>query len=131
LKRTNKRIIESVAILALNRVGNFVLDIIAIIGACVILGKMLKERGQRPLGFLVMFAALCVAGEFAGAYIAKRLGAKTSTEIQLAALFGAAWGAAIGLKIILMLPDLSQPATADIDRPDYAPNLPSSSAPSD
>jgi hypothetical protein len=78
-----------------------------------------------------MFAVLCVAGDVAGISIAKRLGARSTTELQLAGLFGAAWGAAIGMKIIFMLPDLSQSGTSDIDRPDYALNLPPSDQPDD
>jgi hypothetical protein len=107
------------------------LEIIAILGGAKILGDKARERGRQPLRYQVMFVLLCIVGQLGGGFAAWIIGANTVSQIYLGALFGAAWGAAIALKIVLMLPDIGRPTENHSHVPNYAPNLPPSDEPAD
>jgi hypothetical protein len=84
------------------------LKIIALLGACKILGDKVRERGRRALGFQVMLVVLCVVGDFVGVILSMWSGVRDVVQLTFWGLFGASWGAAIGFKIVLMLSDVNQ-----------------------
>lgn len=100
------------------------LEIIALLGACKILGDKVRERGRRALGFQVMLVVLCVVGDFVGVFLAMWSGVRDVVQLTFWGLFGASWGAAISFKIVLMLSDVNQTIDYTIKEFDYAPNLP-------
>ncbi len=101
-------------------------EIIALLAGCKIIGDKVRERGRKALGFQVMLVACCVVFDFAGVILAWKGGVRELGPITFWGLFGASWGAAISLKIVSMLPDLSRPLDFTTQEFDYAPNLPAS-----
>jgi hypothetical protein len=100
-----------------------ILEIVAVVACCKIVGDKVHERGRRALGYQVMFASLWIGGEAAGALLTWTIGGHARNEILLGSLFGAAWGAAIGAKIVSMVSDVNQASDFRLHDPGYAPNV--------
>jgi hypothetical protein len=108
-----------------------VLQIVAIVACCKIVGDKVQERGRRALGYQVMFASLWIIGEAVGAGLTWAIGGRAGNEILLGSLFGAAWGAAIATKIVSMVADVNQPSDYSLHAPGYAPNVSPNAEPLD
>jgi hypothetical protein len=102
------------------------LEIIAVIGCCKIIGEKVRKRGRTAIGYQLMFVLLWFGGEFSGAFLAAASGARETIAVYVGGLMGAATGAGIGFLIVSMLSDISIPINYSSQRFGYAPNLPPS-----